>query len=205
MVLLSEAAGSPKPLILLCGKYGSGKSTTARAIHAHLPLYDRFDIDDTRQSMGLVEYRRSDTPYVLERICRDVDDSLRAGRGVIVDRPHQTYGSRSLSYESGMAYGNPILLVETVCPEELAKARIALRPSSSEAHLPANDPAVYERIKRNWEDVSADFREEPRLLDIVSYVRFDTSVSRAVPMNVTAGNLVFVETVCRILESSESG
>ncbi len=202
---MPDATIAPKPMILLCGKYGSGKSTAAKAIHARLPLFDRFDIDETRQRMGLVEYRREDTPYVLERICQDVELSLRAGNGVIVDRPHQTYGSRALSYDAGMFYGRPILIIETVCPEELAKARISHRPSSTDIHLPANDPSIYERIKRRWVEIETDFREDPELFAAVSYVRFDTSVSRAAPVTIVPGQAQFVEGICRILESAAIG
>ncbi len=204
MVLLSDAAGDPKPLILVCGKFGSGKSSAARVIHGHLPSYDRLDIDETRQRMGIITYRREDSPRVLNRICSDVERDLGAGIGVIVDRPHQTFGSRLLSYEAGLRHGNPLVLIETACPEEVARARIALRPSSSSVHLPSNDPAVYERIKRRWEEVPSDFDKDPSLLQVVSYVRFDTQLSKAMAVNVLPAQAIFIEEMCRILES-ESG
>ena len=204
VVSLIDSAGSPKPLILVCGKYGSGKTTVAAKLHGHLPGYDRIGIDEMRQVMGLAIYKRQDNPMVLERMWSDTESALRAGRGVIVDRPHQTYATRLMSYYQGLDHGRPIIIIETVCPEHVAKARIAARPSSEEFHLPSNDPSIYGRIKRNWEDVEHDFRQYPLLRSELSHLRFDTALSKAEPLHVPAPRLIFIEKMCRILESMSS-
>jgi predicted kinase len=203
VVTLTEASGNRKPLIMICGKYGSGKTTAAGALHSHLPAYDRIGIDETREGMGFHVYRQEDTPLVLERMCRDVELSLSQGRGVIVERPHQTFGSRMLTYESAMRHSRRIVIVETVCPEETARSRMASRdPPAPGAHSPSNDPSVYDRIKRRWEDIGPDFRLFPLLSDIASYVRFDTVALEARLMSAASSIRAFSSDVRRALEGA---
>jgi hypothetical protein len=130
---------------------------------------------------------------------------LRDNNGVIVERPHQTYESRMRSYDAAIAFGNPIILVECVCPEATAKARIAARPSSDTVHLPSNNPGITERIRRNWEDVSVDFERSPGLASMLTYIRYFTDIPKAVPMNMAEAIRDFSLQVCRILDGLKVG
>lgn len=199
-----DAAGTPRPMIIVCGKYGTGKSTAAERIHGHLPGYDRIGIDETRQRMGLVVYRHEDTPSVMRHMWSEIERSLGSGRGVIADRPHQTSGSRQISYDQALSHGRMMILIETVCPEEVARARIAARPSSGEMHLPGNDPSIYARIKRRWEPVEADFRADPSLRLVLSHIRYDTALAKANALSSVPSHTSFIGAVCGILESLPS-
>ena len=130
---------------------------------------------------------------------------LRDGHGVIVDRPHQTYESRARSYDAALVFENPILLVECVCPEATAKARIAARPSSGTVHLPSNNPEITERIRRNWEDVPADFDRNPDLARLMTYVRYFSDIAKTAPVNVTGALRDTAIRVCRVLDGFKPG
>jgi len=205
VVIAQPVPESKKPLIVVCGKYGCGKTTAARALQKELDGFHYLGIDDVRQKMGLVPYRREDNAAILGQMDLWVMHLLRDGHGVIVDRPHQTYESRARSYDAALVFGNPILLVECVCPEATAKARIAARPSSDSVHLPSNNPDITERIRRNWEDIPADFGRNPDLARLMTYVRFFSDIAKTVPVNVTGALRDFTVRACRAIEAIKGG
>jgi predicted kinase len=194
-----------KPLIVVCGKYGCGKTTAARAIQKELAGFHYIGIDETRQKMGLVPYRSEDNVRILEQMDLWVMHMLRDGFGVIVDRPHQTYESRARSYDAALVFENPILLVECVCPEKTAKARIAARPSSGTVHLPSNNPEITERIRRNWEDVMIDFERNPGLVSLLTYIRYFSNLPKTVPVSLTREIHDTAIRVCRVLDGIRPG
>ncbi len=205
MVIAQPPSDAKKPLIVVCGKYGCGKTTAARAIQKELDGFHLIGIDETRQKLGLFPYKKEDNVQILWQMDVWVMNLLRDNNGVIVDRPHQTYESRARSYDAAIAFGNPILLVECVCPEAIAKARIAARPSSDTVHLPSNNPGITERIRRNWEGVSVDFQRNPGLARILTYVRYSTDIPKAVPVNMAGAIRDISLKVCAILENPKIG
>jgi predicted kinase len=190
---------------MVSGKYGCGKTTAARAIQKELDGFHYVGIDETRQNLNLVPYRSEDNVRILEYMDLSVMHLLRDGHGVIVDRPHQTYESRARSYDAALVFGNPILLVECVCPEATAKARIAARPSSDTVHLPSNNPEITERIRRNWEDIPMDFDRNPGLARLLTYIRYFSNLPKTVPVNVTGALRDFSMQICRTLDSLKLG
>lgn len=201
MIMTSRPLDAPKPLIVVCGKYGSGKTTAARALQRELDGFHYIGIDDTRQKLGLIPYNRDDNSRILNQMDTWAMESLESGSGVIVDRPHQTYYSRARSYDVAIAAGAPLILVECVCPPDVARSRISARPPSDErTHRPANDPSILERIERNWEDVVLDFEKNPGLVRLLGFVRFFSHIPKVIPVNVPHEVIGVVAGICKTLE-----
>jgi predicted kinase len=200
VVLVQSPSERTNPLIMVCGKYGCGKTTAARALKQELEGFHLIGIDEVRQEMGFVPYSQSDNPAILAQMDLLVARALCEGAGVIVERPHQTYESRGRSYNAAIPRGHPVVLVECVCPESIARGRIASRPEpDGKTHTHSNDPRITERIRRNWEDVSRDFIRIPELLQLVGYIRYLTHVPEIIRVNVPEKIEPLISQVCGIL------
>lgn len=189
--------GAKKPFVIVAGNCGTGKTTTASFLHKRLDDCKLFSFDNVRIMMGLHEYRKEDAPRIMRQTDILVHSALFDGFGIIVERPPQTYPSRAISYDAARAFGRQALLIECICPEAVAKSRILGRTKNS-----FNDnPESFDRVKRNWENISFDFQIDPSLAEFVSYIRYDTGAIRASVERVSDALRVFVENVALLLDS----
>ena len=190
----------------MAGKYGCGKTTTAKIIQRELNGFELIAIDETRSKMGITQYRREDTPRVMQRMHDDMTTALCTGGDVIVERPHQTSKSRFLSYAIARQHGRTMIILECTCPEDVAKVRISRRVLGTGTHLlgadgylSANDPAIYDRISRLWENIGADFRKDSSLRNRLSYVVYDSHEHKITLVNQLEIHREFIEKLSGIL------
>jgi len=197
---------TPPPIILVAGKYGCGKTTIAKTIHGELRNFELIAIDLTRKEMGFTHYDSRDTPSVMREMFRRMETRLENGGNVIMERPHQTFLSRRLSYDIILEYRRTAVLLEVVCPEDVAKLRISQRKAHTETHLPGaedhldpNDPAIYNRIQGRWEDIASDFNLDS-VRSVLSHVVFNTHTQDTQVMQMVKSHRRFIERICGILK-----
>lgn len=168
---MNQAASGEVFLILICGLPGTGKTTLARILSAGLRGYTLLDQNEIRRKHGMRRMPKSQDA-VLREIDRTAAECLRKNKGVIFEsvnrysfRRHQIYGIASCC-------GKRVLVIEVVCGESTAKARMRERESGDGLLSDPSDPKVYDRLKALWDDVMIDFRYPGE--DHVSYVQFDS-------------------------------
>ena len=184
-----------KPYVMVSGNYGTGKTTVSAFLHRHLEGYQLFSMNRARAELGITEYRGEDTPRVMRHLDTQVRRALESGSGVIVYRPHQSYVSRIISYSVAEDYGHQALVIECVCPREIAIARIVQRPPTSN-----NNPENFRGMERNREDMASDFLNNLSLASFVSHIRYDTGdVPKAVLLKATETLRGFAEQVIKLL------
>jgi len=184
-----------QPFIVVCGYYGTGKSTVSNFLQRHLDNFSKFNFEEVRSEMGIA-HSRENVPKVMRGMDLLVRKAVDGGFGIIVDRPHQTYGSRTISYDAAREGKRQVLIIECVCPEEITKARIVRR---SPPHN--NNPESYDRVKSNWEEITLDYQFNTSLNDFVSYIRYDTHRSLPLQVQVTNALREFTERVSKLLEN----
>lgn len=136
---LAAAYELPTVLMLTCGLPASGKSTVAR--HLTEPFEAVLLRSDLRrkQLAGLAPTHHAGTrfgagiytPAMTDRVYRsllaDAGDALRAGRSVVVDASFSLAAHREPFAELARAAGAPLVVVETVAPEQAIRTRMAAR------------------------------------------------------------------------------
>jgi predicted kinase len=162
-----------KPLILLTGLPGTGKTTTAARLASELEGYALIGQNNIRRQKGI---RRM--PKTQDAVLRKIDQlalqAMLEGDGVIVEsvnrysfRRHQLYGIAS-------GCGRRVLTIEAVCSEELSKKRMRERPAGDGLISDPRDTKIYDKLRASWEDISeVDFKYPGE--DHVSYIQFDTT------------------------------
>ncbi|WP_224982669.1 bifunctional aminoglycoside phosphotransferase/ATP-binding protein [Geomonas agri] len=127
-------------LVLTCGLSGSGKSSLAAEISRELGL-DLTRSDLVRKALAGVPaaggerdaaYRAGIYTEAMDRATYDAllsgaEQSLAAGRGVVVDATFQRRTDRERFAELAARLGVPLLVVETRCPEQVARERLERR------------------------------------------------------------------------------
>lgn len=185
-----------QPIIIVCGNYGTGKSTVSNFLARQLQGYRLLGIREAREKMGILTYRCGDIPNVMVELDRLVRMSLGEGLGVIVRRPHSTYQSRMISYSAAKEHRRQLLIIECICPEGVAKERMAARPTGSN-----NDTTNYDWVKSIWNEISSDYQIDPSLKKFVSYVKYDTFRSLPLQIRVTNSLKEFAGRISELLEN----
>jgi hypothetical protein len=137
---LSPAA--PGRLVCLCGPVGSGKSTVARALADELaaPVL-RSDLTRKRlaglapgeragAAPGAGLYDDARTGQVYAALLESAAPVVGSGRVCVIDASYACAERRSHVRAWAAARGVPALLVETRCPEPLARERLARRETA---------------------------------------------------------------------------
>lgn len=118
---------SVRPLILMSGLIGTGKSTTARDIAEKTAEFTVLSSSNARRELGINVYRKEDGLRVRRHIEKEAIRLIIGGRGVVLDTINNTYAHRKEDYDFAQELGLDALVIETQCSKALAKTRIITR------------------------------------------------------------------------------
>lgn len=161
--LATRAALTVRPfIVVMTGLSGTGKSTVARALAeatgAVLHSSDTVRKDlahpagETAADWGEGIYTRKWTDHTYQRLHDLAGHDLTAGHPVILDATYLETERREDAASLGSGAGVPVLLVETVCDERTAAARLAVRAAR---HDSPSD-ATLDTYRRQLEVLAAD-------------------------------------------------
>lgn len=148
-------------LYVVTGNAGTGKPTLARRIAEPFGL-QVLDPDLMRREMGIKHYDPSDTPRVMGEIFERIERSIRSRESAILATAYVRRRSREQSYQQLIEIGSDIgrqlnaVLIECICDEKTAKARISSRVSRDDLHSAGNDPAIYDKYVKMAEPITQD-------------------------------------------------
>ena len=163
-------------LIAMVGLPGTGKSTVARALAEALPAVV-LDKDRVRAVLfsSAVDYSAAQNDFCLSIIYQTAAFLLRRdpSHAVIIDgRTFATQARRMALREAASEMGAVLHIIECVCAEATALARLA-HDAATGAHPAADrDAALYRRVKARWEPIPA-----PKLV-VDTDVPLETCVAR---------------------------
>lgn len=166
-------------IILICGLPGTGKTLAAVKLAKALPEFLWIDQTQVRRQFGEKIIPTKDQCRDLKNrdlVPREIDKmigrAMRSGQSVIFESANRFSSRRNKVYGIASCHDAQVLVLEAVCPEEVSKARMTRRSKGDELLSDPNDPAVYDRMKKGWQEVMGDFKDEE--LSYVSYVKYDS-------------------------------
>lgn len=151
-------------LIAMAGLPGTGKSSIARALAAEMGgvVLDKDPIRAALFPPAEIEYSAMQDDFCVAIMLHVAEYLFRkdAGKVVILDgRPFAKRYQRAELVRFAKAHGVPLRIIECVCSEETARARLE-RDAAAATHLAGNrDFALYQAVKSGFEPI-----EEPRLV-----------------------------------------
>lgn len=185
-----------KFLIIICGLPGTGKTTSAKKLSENLSGYVLVDQNEVRRQHGMKRM-----PKTQDAVLRDIDrrlaENLRKGKGVIFESGNRYSWRRHQMYGVASCCGKRVITLEIVCSEALAKKRIRSRFGGDGLISDPTDTAVYDRIKKLWDDVIIDFKDPGE--DHVSYVQFNTESQKLKGVVAQKGTKKLIRHIERIL------
>jgi len=143
-------------LILMAGLPGCGKTTLAHRLAAALNavVLSKDVLRHTLFPPHLVEYSVEQDDFVVDLLLRTAGYmwSKNSNQTVILDgRTFSKQSQRQQVIDFAQRQNQPARVVECVCSERVAKARLA----KIDAGHPAGnrDPALYEAVKARWQEI----------------------------------------------------
>lgn len=159
---LAGAYSLPPVMMLMCGLPASGKSYAARLIArpfeaivlrsdvVRKELAGRFGPPSEQSNLGAGIYSPEFTRLTYTTLLDRAQGHLKHDRTVIVDATFSSAAMRRPFFEAACQLGVPCLLVETICPEEMIRARLTARAHDTDEASDA-DWEVYRHAKRRFE------------------------------------------------------
>ena len=183
----AERMSQPQPplLILMRGVSGSGKSTVARELAAHLPAINvRSDVErkrlfglaplaQSKSGLGSGLYTADATQRTYARLKEIAQLVLDAGFSVVLDATFLKHSQRAM-FE---AMGKPFLILACEAPNEVLRARVAQRQAAQTDAAEA-DLAVLEKQLATHEVLSETERAQAILLDTLQAIAGSTLASQ---------------------------
>jgi len=159
-------------MILIGGFYGTGKSSLAMKLAEKLG-YQRFNSDISRRDFKLEKYELKDSDVVWGTIHLKAALALQEGKGVIIESTYLDDWQRHFEYNIALNNNADVILIEVICPEEIAKKRISERAVSPDGfHVPTNRVEYYDKKKDLWEPVIYGLNKFNR--KHISYLIYDS-------------------------------
>src|SRR3989338_4217475 len=161
----------PKPLLILCGLSGSGKTHSSKLLQEQFPHYKVFGPGHLRQQLNITQYSRKDTPRLLAKVIELIEQNHAQGYGSMVDANLKSVDIREFFYDTAKQLGEEVIVLEHHCSDKTAQERMQQREQKYAAENPKN-PAVHENQKKIWQDTLLDLSLDEH--SHVSLLRFDT-------------------------------
>lgn len=183
---------------MLCGLPGTGKTKIAAKLAEKLVNFVIIDQSKIRREFGMKRM-----PKTQERVIREIDRRaaryLNADFGVIFNSVNRYTFRRQQMYGVASCCGAKVVVIEVVCPEKIAKKRMAQRPKSDGLISDPRDAKVYDKLRNEWEDVMVDFKHPGS--DHVSYIRYDNYANKGERMIERRGMRGFINIIESVLTS----
>ena len=184
-------------LIILAGLPGTGKTTIAKKIYENLENYILISQNEIRRRLGIKRM-----PKTQETTLREIDrycaEELNKGKGVIIDSVNRYLFRRHQLYGIASCCGKKVLTLEVVCSEETAKNRIKNRLVISDGLISdPNNPKVYDKISKLWENISLDFKYPGE--GHVSYISYDSEKNTIKEQVISPNHKRFINKISKIL------
>ncbi len=162
-------------LIVVVGLPGTGKTTISKKLASSLN-YLHIDQNEIRRQQGMRKMPQTQDK-TLRKIDRIVAETLNKRKGIVVDSVHRYMFRRQQLYGVASGAGKKVLVIECLCSPEEAKKRMQQRPKSDGFISDPNNPSVYEKLSKLWEDIKEyDFKYPGS--DHVSYITYDTETNK---------------------------
>lgn len=153
-------------LIILSGLPGAGKSTIAERFKKELG-YELYSLCGIRRLFGHTDYNPEQNDAVFSKMFELAKESLRLGKGVILDSNFVDMKTRKPAIECTQ----DVVIIECVCSENEAKKRMRMRlPSQDGLFVDTSDPKAYDNLAGKWEDYSGILKLYPH----VSYMAYNS-------------------------------
>ncbi|WP_298511232.1 ATP-binding protein [uncultured Kordia sp.] len=138
-------------LFLLCGLPGTGKSTLARGIHTMFSHFNYFSLENTRRALKHSTYLPERNFEVYQKNYFDMQFVMEAKEPIIFDSNASLIRRRLEVIKLAKRYQYQVIIIECVCPEEIAKTRIENRPVYNDGLFEEpNTTFVYDNLKQRW-------------------------------------------------------
>ena len=160
-----------KPIVIMCGLSGSGKTYNAKLLASKLAKSVVVSPGIARAQLGINTYSRKDTPLLLASIIKDMEKHHDEQKISILDANLKSVDIRQCFYDLGKHLNVDVILVEHICPEEVSLARMRSRSRITMAENP-QERQIYLDQKKVWQDTLMDL--SVRGNDHVNLVRFDS-------------------------------
>jgi predicted kinase len=136
----------PNSLIVVFGLPGTGKTTFAKALAAHLN-WPHFNTDVIRSELGKrQEYDEPTKAWVYAQLLERTATELEKGRGVVLDGTFYTEDLREACRNLAAHYKRPLRWIQVSASEDVIRERVSGPRPYSEA-----DFQVYQKIRDRFE------------------------------------------------------
>ncbi|MDO8509074.1 MAG: inositol monophosphatase family protein [Nanoarchaeota archaeon] len=159
-------------VIFMGGFYGTGKSTLSIKLEKALG-YKRFNSDITRRELEFQNYDIKDGDVIWGTLFWKAAKELDENKGVIIESTYLNEEQRKPDYDLAKSKNAEAIFMEVICPEKVAKERIASRPTSPDGiHVPTNRVEYYDKKKDLWKSVIDGLSRVDR--KFISYLIYDS-------------------------------
>lgn len=182
-------------LYIVTGNIGTGKTTTATKLSSKLGL-QVFENDNVRSELGILQYDPKDSERIRDIVWERVTLALSADLPSLVGATAVSLSEREKYYnkieEISQTLGRKVqtILIVCECDDQIAKDRVANRPTSNEVYMPTNDPDEYDRVKARQNPISDN---ESQTYSDISFVRLNTVSQEVIPIAVRDTHVICLE------------